>query len=477
MLYRHDQLSSVVRLAWFPVVLVALCLLACGGGGAGQGQGNASAQPDILLLVVDTLRADHLGTYRATVDFTPNLDRFARQAVVFEDAQVQGPNTINSSASLLTSTWVSEHGYTNNKRAISSRLLTLAEALQRVGYETVGISTNPHVTVRNGLSQGFDTFSDILTFQDTDAAMVDRLFFEWLDARESQAPFFAMLWYVDPHTPYKPPQEKIDAVVPEELRHLVGERTWRPRFRPLSEDEKRVTRLLYRGEVSYYDDQFAGLVAGLTRRGLYDDSLIAFTSDHGESFWEHDGVDGRPVVGHGISLFREETWVPMMIKLPRSRHRGRVETPVSSIDLAPTLVALAGVAPQAPFFDHFRGHDLRPLWEGEDVRTGRGRRVSELLTDHHGQVQVHMESIQQGAARLVRTYVYRRQTYDPPVEWLLDGADHLLERSPTTEVKVRDLRDALETWRQGLRPLPTRPVAPTARDEDLERRLKALGYL
>jgi len=435
--------------------------------------------PNILLLVVDTLRADHLGAYDTRVDYTPNLDALAQQSLVFTDALAQGPNTINSSASMLTSTWVSEHGYSNYKKAISERHVTIAEALGQLGYQTFAISTNPHVAERNGLAQGFDTFLDTLTWDQTDAELVNKAFIGWLDERQRNppaAPFFAMLWYVDPHVPYKPPQEKIDQVVPASLRNLVGERTWRPGFATLSEEEMEVSRLLYRGEVSYFDDQLADLVAKLKERGLYDDALIVLTSDHGESFWEHKGVDGLPVVGHGISLFREETWVPLVLKLPGSARRGVVGSRVSSIDLAPTLLTMARADPDSRIFDRFRGHRLLP--SPTDGAGSSRPRVSELYTDFRGKPEVHMESIETDVGKLVRTYVFRRKTYDPPVEWLLDATDRPLVSSPQGVRDARDqLRRALEQWHAGLRPLPPHPVVPGPQDEQLRKRLEALGYL
>lgn len=438
------------------------------------------AGPNVLLLVVDTLRADHLGSYDPTVELTPNLDRFAARSVVFRDTVAQASNTINSAPCILASAFVREHGYTNYKLAVARKHGTLAEALDEAGYETYAVSTNPHVTTRNGLAQGFEVFLDGPTWTDTDAHEVNRLFLDWLSDRgDTQRPFFAMLWYIDPHVPYDPPSEKVEAHVPPELRPLVSMKTKRPGFQDLSEDEKAVTRGLYRGEVSYFDDQFGDLLAELERRGTLDDTLVVFTSDHGESFWEHDGVDGRPVVGHGVSLFREEVAVPLIVKLPRERYSGIVESRVSSIDIAPTVLDAVGLAREGSP-RRFRGSSLLPLIseEGEEV-TDRAA-FSELLTDFRGQVNIRLESAETDAGKLVLTHVYRGKTYNPPVQQLFDpeGRQIVLDAGDPLARELREeLTARLHEWEASLRPIRPERARLGRRGDDLEKRLKALGYV
>jgi arylsulfatase A-like enzyme len=436
-----------------------------------------SPRPDILLLVVDTLRADHLGSYGSSLEITPNLDRFAARSAVFGNAIAQGPNTINSSASILTSTYVSEHGFTTYKLAVSGEHQTLAEILAASGYETFAVSTNPHVTARNGLAQGFDTFIDNTVWTDTDAHQVDQIFLDWLDGREDERPFFAMLWYIEPHVPYSPPQNKVDEYVQAAHRALVGERTKVPGFKDLSEEEKQVTKALYRGEISYYDDQFGELLAALEDREILDESLIVFTSDHGESFWERSGVDGRPIVGHGISMFREEIAVPLMMKLPFDQAAGTFDQLVSSIDIVPTL---ADYLDLEPTLARPRGTSLMALLEERELNPAAGFAVSELLTDFRGSINIKLKSYENDQGKIIITYKYRGESFDPPLVQLFDVPNGEQEVLDTAEgaaaVKNRLLRD-FRRWQLALEPIAPENVPSGPGDNELVKRLEALGYL
>ena len=451
--------------------LSVLCALACGP--------RELQKPNVLLLVVDALRADHLGSYNPAVDFTPHIDRFADASVVFVDAVAQAPNTINSTPSILTSVYVSEHGYTNYKLAISPRHLTAAEILNQRGYETYAVSTNPHVTARNGLAQGFDEFIDNPTWIHTDAHVVNRIFFDWVDRRTEKRPFFAMLWYIDPHVPYDPPASHTARFVPPALRRLVTPRTQRPGFKELSDEEKLVSRKLYQGEVSYFDDQLGELVEELRRRDLFEDTLILLTSDHGESFWERRGVDGRPVIGHGISLYPEEIQVPWLIKLPRSSQVGRFELRVNSIDILPTLLEAAAVEDADGLARRMRGKSLMPFLRG-DVAPVAERSVSELVTDFRGSLDIKLRSVETDAGKLILTYMYRGQQFDPPRAQLFGPAGEELADDPSDATAVelkRALLAELEDWEAKLQPLAPERAQQASDEEELRKRLEALGYV
>lgn len=458
------------RRQWSCTLLAVTCAAALALSACSTRQGP----PNVLLLVVDTLRADHLGTYsdRAS-SLTPNLDTFARGALLFEESFSQGSNTINTAPAILASRYLSEHGYTNYTLAIAPEHETVAERFQAAGYDTFAISTNPHVSRRNGLAQGFDEFLDNPTWTDTSAAKVDALFLEWLDKRDTDAPFFALLWYLDPHVPYDPPSDLIDEFLDDEQQTLISERTRRPGFRDLSPAEREVSKGLYRAEVRGFDREFGQLREALRERGLFDDAIIAFTSDHGDSFWEHTGVDGKPVVGHGASTYRTETAVPLIIRLAGGHRAGRIEHRVGSIDVAPTLLGGAGVD-----FDPrlFAGRNLLDL-----VRTGvddTTPSVTELLTDFNGVVNVHEERIRSDEGDLIVTYRYRRKSYDPPVLRLLDSEDRPLQVTGDVRQRLQDrLLRELAAWRRDLHPIPPRPAGKWGDERRLLDRLRALGYV
>lgn len=455
-------LLSVVTL--FGVASVPACSADSGAHGA-----------NVLFVVVDTLRADHVGAYSG-VDTTPNLDAFSRQAVVFLDANSQGSNTINSAPSLLTSSYPSEHGYTNYKLAISDEHVSLAEVLGSHDYETFAVSTNPHVTARNGLAQGFESFLDHPTWTDTAAPAVNRLFLDWLDGRDGDRPFFALLWYVDPHVPYTPPDAILEELLDPQERALVSERTIRPGFEDLSAEEKAVSKRLYQGEVHSFDRAFGELLRQLRQREALEDTLVVFTSDHGESFWEHDGVDGRPVVGHGISLYRTETAVPLVMRFPDGRFAGSEKGRVDTIDIVPTVLDALGAEVRG---NRFQGRNLMPLIRGEVESSQEPPSVTELRTDFNGTLNIHMESIRTAAGKLVLTHRYRGADFDPPHLQLLDGRDQELRAaSEDASAATREaLLAALERWRSTLLILPPEPVGEWAREQELVERLRALGYL
>ncbi|MGD8329020.1 MAG: sulfatase [Acidobacteriota bacterium] len=431
--------------------------------------------PNVLMVVVDTLRADHVGSY-ADVDLTPNLDAFARDSIVFLDASSTAPNTINSAPSILTSTYPSEHQFTNYRVAISPQHQTLAEILAANGYQTFAVSANPHVTARNGLAQGFETFLDHPTWTDTGAGAINQLFFDWLDSTQPQTPFFALLWCVDPHTPYEPPADILDAILDDDQRALVSERTIRPGSHDLSAEEREVSRLLYEGEVRSFDRQFGLLMEELRHRSLLEDTIIVFTSDHGESFWEHTDMSGRSLVGHGVSLFRTEIAVPLMIRFPGSPSGRAISAPVSTVDIVPTVLAALDIEVRNDFF---QGHDLMPLSGDESDGDPDRRIVSELYTDFNGTVNFRMESVRSGAQKLVVTHSYRGRVVEPPLVQLFDTDDREIGAgdSPQLTTARENLLAYLRDWRESLFPLPAVAVGAFDREDELIERLRALGYL
>lgn len=468
---RYDPVRGF-GLLWLFLALLPVCL------GCAE---PIPPRPNIVLLVVDTLRADHLGSYGSTWNLTPNLDRFAEEGVTFRDALAQGPNTINSSASLLTSVYPSEHGFTHYKVSVADGHLTLAEILSDAGYDTFAVSTNPHVTARNGLAQGFDTFIDHVTWTDTDADAVNQIFLDWLAKRTSDKPFFAMLWYVDPHVPYMPPEDKIEAHVPAELRSLVNMRTGRPGFKKLSEEEMRVTKALYRGEVNYFDDQFGILRREMEQRDIFDEALILFTSDHGESFWERQGPDGRPIVGHGISLYREELAVPLLIRFPGGTPSRIVDTRVDSIDVVPSVVDFLKLPNAEEIATRLRGRSLLPLATGRDRTSSDTASISELTTERNGELTMALKSVETDEGKVVVTYTYRREQYQPPLVQLLDpkdGESIVPIEADDASAALRDrLLRRLQRWKLALKPIEPEGVRTGEDDAELVERLRSLGYL
>lgn len=316
---------------------------------------------DVLVIVVDTLRADHLPSYGYAEGHTPNLERFARDAIRFDRHFANASWTRPSFASILSGRYVASHRVMSKDDALPAELTTVAEAMAQGGYRTAGFVTNYNVTPYFQFDQGFDTYTYlepefVLGANDAqaklllvqmarrvierftparpgsayrDAATVNRAVFDWLSGVSDENPFFLFVAYMDPHDPYyvhpydgTPGYARAthQSPAPEEADHL---------------------RALYDGEISYWDAEFGKLVAELQRRGLYDRMTIVITADHGEEFMDHGGY------WHGTTLYDEQVRVPLFVKLPFGARGGEtVEEWSQSIDLMPSLLAHAGL-PQA----------------------------------------------------------------------------------------------------------------------------------
>ena len=378
-------------------------------GIAGDERAERNGAGNVLFIVIDTLRADHLPSYGYAKGSTPHLDRFAEDAVRFDQAFTNSSWTRPSFASILTGRLPSSHGVMAKSDALPSSLTTLPESLAEVGYTSAGYATNYNVAPYFNFQQGFDEYyylepefvlgaddasaklllvqflrqrlerfratrGDVLpgtAYQD--AETVNRAILGWIDGA-ARAPWFLFVGYMDPHDPYF--THPYDGSGYARAAH--------PRPDP---SEAPALRTLYDGEITYWDAEFGKLVDALRSRGLYDDLTIIITSDHGEEFDDHGGF------WHGTTLYDEQVRVPLFVKLPGSRRGGTVVGHwVQSIDLMPTLLGLLKIPiPEGvQGGDAFRGTDViyaEESHEGnvlESVRELRGTDEYKLITANVG---------------------------------------------------------------------------------------------
>ena len=352
-------------------ILAIAALIASGGcGGSAPGALREDA-PNILLYVVDTLRADSLGCYGHPVVETPNVDAFAREGTLFTSAFVASSWTRPSIASILTSTYPGIHGAEGRYDRLAEALLLLPEMLRGHGYRTGLITANPNVGSFFGFQQGFDDFIELYKRRDagyvkptelaTTGDVVAQRAVEWIAAAEG--PFCLVVLSIDPHTPYTPPAE-FDRYGGSYRGPLVGIRKW-INSKKLSSAEKERIRSLYYGEIAFNDHAFGSLIAGLRDADLYDRTIFVYTSDHGEEFWEHGAR------GHGKTLHDEVLRVPLIVRYPPDVEAGRrAAHPVEAVDIVPTVLELAGVPVPA-------GLNGRSLLSSED------REVFSTLRHHN----------------------------------------------------------------------------------------------
>lgn len=305
----------------------------------------------IVVVTIDTLRADRLGTYGYGRDTSPVLDGLARQGTTFERAVTTMSTTLPAHTSLWTSLLPIETGVVANGTKYNvgteRRIRFFAEMLRDIGYQTAAFVSATPLKSRTGIAQGFALYDEPEVTQRSATETTDRVL-AWL-AAEPAEPFFLWVHYFDPHIPYEPPAPydtmfSADEEMIDHLRQL--------RF-PYPEDEE-ILRIndLYDGEVRYVDSELGRLFAELDAMGCFDDSTIVVTSDHGEGLGQHDWLQ------HG-RIFNEQLLVPLIIKFPESAGlAGRRFSGLTSIvDLVPTLVAALDLPFDEADRQQLRGYD------------------------------------------------------------------------------------------------------------------------
>ncbi|NLP04618.1 sulfatase, partial [Candidatus Fermentibacteria bacterium] len=301
---------------------------------------RASGRPSILLIIIDTLRADALGCYGSPVrGVSPCMDSLAASGTLWEQCQAQSPWTRPSVASILTGLTEREHraGITEYgiHTGLAPEVVCIQELLAAEGYGTFAVMNNIHITSEFGFARGFDRFVYITARDSGNAAeCVDSLMC-WLASNGSHR-FFAVLHIMDPHAPYMPPEPYCTFYLPpgDTVTAVSWESAGNTTTRP---DQLEHYRALYNGEITWVDSQLFRLFSEMRARGIADSTVIILTSDHGEEFLEHG------YVGHGHSLHDQLLHVPLIISGPGFRGGGRERFRAAHIDLFPTIAAVAGV--------------------------------------------------------------------------------------------------------------------------------------
>jgi arylsulfatase A-like enzyme len=431
--------------------------------------------PHVLVLLVDTLRADRLGCYGARPSPSPALDALAASGTVFERALAQASWTLPSVATLLTGLHPRSHGALGERERggrpaagagaggqfLADALVTWPEAARAAGLTTFGVSTNPMVSQGTNLTQGFETFVELPWDREgrnwAPAAAVNDAVLAWLAANRRHR-VVAYLHYMEPHDPYTPPSGAVPpapagvrpALAAGWIRDAANAVNWEGRGR-LSAEEVVHVRRLYDAEVRAWDDAFAALLAGLDRLGLRDSTVVVVTSDHGEEFQEH----GR--LTHGSHLYEESIRVPLVLAGPGVPVARRAD-PAQGIDLFPTLAQVLGLTPPAAL----PGRDLlhTPTGTAAVSETSRGIAPDGAAVD--------LVAISDGGWKLVRTPALARTE-------LYDLARDPLEREDRGGAAPEAVRlaTALDAW-QAAAPLPPPMVAG---DGAFRERLRALGYV
>ncbi len=482
---RDDEGGAAARGAsWAAGIALGALLLAHAAVWTSLASGSRPAatasRPDVLILLVDALRADHVGAYGYPRATTPAIDSLAADGVVFRQAVSDSTFTKSSISSLFTGRYPYQHGVYWGSRtddpefpgAVTSDVLparetTLAEALRPLGYFTAAWVQNSHLRGFMGFGQGFVDYHD----QQGSAPRIDRRFLSWFERAGRRYPFFAYLHYIDLHDPYRPapPYDTMFGTYGDPYRG-IDFAEWGRFLAAVRRGEATLTRpqveqleAFYDGQLRLVDDQVGRLLARLKRAGVYDRSLILVTADHGDGFMEHG------FISHSTTPYDELVRVPLIVKLPGGRDAGRVVArQVRLVDVLPTVVDLVGgrVPPDVA------GCSLRPLLEGAG-----GERPAACST---AVIEIAEPGTEEPTVA-VRTegwkYIHRGDGREELYDLAADPGEHhdLLPQPPPAA------RSALERLRavarHAIAARDTQDVGKVKLDPDAVRELKALGYV
>lgn len=418
---------------------------------------GARRRANVIVYLVDTLRKDRLGCYGYHKPVSPHVDAFAREATLFRNAVAQSSWTRPSVVSMLTGLLPKTHGVHGRRDALSQEAVTLAEVLRGAGYRTAAIVTNANVDRSFGLGQGFESYRLLLHGRDTAENVTERAA-EQLDGFQGK-PFFLFLHTIEPHTPYQPPpafRERFAAGVPEELGKVRTLKALNARQIPVTPARLQGLLSLYDAEIAANDAAFGALVGLLKQRGLWDETIVVFLSDHGEEFHDHGGWE------HGRTLHTEMLDVPLLVRLPGAGNGRTVDRLAQHVDVMPTLLDALGLPVPAAV----EGRSLLPAMTGAEEASEDEAAFSWLDVDGFRSASVSTPEwrfIEDRAPRVERS-LFARQ--DDPAE----------KRNLARERAVRAgyLRSLLKDAESGGARLR---AGKGDVDEELEKQLRALGYL
>jgi arylsulfatase A-like enzyme len=467
-----------------------------------------SAKPNVLLISIDTLRADHVSCYGYERPTTPSLDALAADGTRFAHAYSPAGWTPPAHASMLTGLFPTQHGAVDENR-LHDEVPTVAEILAGAGYRTCGVVNNSQVGALVGLDRGHHDFHEVwkghgsksivkrgtsflgrkirrfLGREDKGVGASNRIVREWWAAHAGKdASFYTFIHYIEPHNPIQPPRafrkrfgsagpgidhSKMVRVLdnplwcfaddvelsPEEIRHLVA---------------------LYDAEIAHLDARLGELLAFMKQRGLYDDTLIIVTADHGEHFGEHG------MYSHVASLYEPVVHVPLIVKWPRGATGPAVRDELVQLtDIVPTILEVAGVP--APHQDKLFGKSLTahrgPVghefiaaeWEGRIPFFLRRTLGESRAEEKVGEFKKPFRMIREGRYKYISRYGDRVELYD-------------LESDPGENINLADrettiaeaLGQKLDRWKESAR-AHTPEKVEQAMDDEVRRHLEKLGYL
>jgi arylsulfatase A-like enzyme len=435
----------------------------------------------VILISLDTTRADHFGFMGNREVKTPTLDALARESVVMVDFTSAAPSTLASHTTLFTGQYPNRHGVARNGYRVNDLNRMLPEILEGYGFHTAGFVSAFVLSNRFNFAQGFDHYDQYfdqlisesqIDYVQRSAASTTDAAIRYLEDLGVPERLFLFVHYFDPHQPYAAPRSFVEMYDPSPDEPLPGLADLaKPSAGNRSARQASLERYAqrYASEISYMDREVGRLIAYLRKAGILDDAVFVVTSDHGENFWEHDV---EFFFQHAAWVYQTTVHSVGMIRLPDARNGGaRLTTPSSNIDILPTVLDLLG----APLPNGIDGRALDLMGD----RSTRDRQLfgqaTAALTPLDSSNKRNARFVREGKYKLIQTpYMGAEALYDlesDPAE-----TENLLS-APTEEVEetARQLRRALEGWIESADPLPS--TFEGMENEDTIRKLRSLGYL
>lgn len=427
--------------------------------------------PNVILIVLDTFRADRLAAYGSTRNLAPFLDQWAAKSTVYERAYAPSSWTGPSVASLLLAQYPSEHQFIQMSSVLPESERTLPEVLRDSGFRTGGFSGNMQISRKSGFGQGFDTFELLQgpSFAAGDAQQLNRAALRWVTQRDNaHQPFFLYLQYMDTHSPYRehpgltapraPELQSSDGDLNKQVTNgsiaaAFGNRDpWH--FAPT--DTQRLIDL-YDGEVRYLDHCLGEFLANLEKQGLLRRTIVVITADHGEQFGEHG------MFSHGVSLYESAIHIPLIVRLPSQKSARQFTAPVELGGLAPALLKQLGTKQPVEF--HIRA---TPFGESASHSSASSPVFSELLQSDPHDFRLHRYALIDGTHKLLVTetgdYLYDDLASDPQ-------ESHELAAAPFAGLLREGLARITSTLTASSHSRHDAPI-----DRETRERLHSLGY-
>ncbi len=441
----------------------------------------------VILITIDTLRADALSSYGGKETSTPNIDSLATDGTLFKNAFSAAPWTLPSFSSMMTGLSPTVHKTYAADSVLPDKFRTLAEYLRDSGYYTQAIGDNFYLQPEFNMDQGFlqydfypkreaivnsfgmtvikKTFPDKLKIYASTGELTD-MAIDWI-GKNQDSDFFLWVHYYDPHLPYTPPREYIskNAVPDESIGYeLSSAATIRSGHFAPNASQRKWIKELYNGEVRYVDANIGRLLDAFKEQSLYKSSLIILTSDHGEEFWDHDGFE------HGHTLYNELIHVPLIVKLPGA-HTGKiVEQEVTTQSLMPTVLEIVRIPNES---EPATAESLVPL-----LTDNPGAFVEEPLISTGLLYYENREGVIFKSSKYIESLVTgRAELYDLKTDPGEQNPLALLQNKPTTDQAKNLLNNHNQESEMLSRELGVSSTEKVALDKEKIEKLKALNYI